>query len=113
MDENPEHPMYLFDNKVVSKIPGITSLSLSFSVLCELPNHLFTALVEDCLNSEYFTGLVFYPMQFMLGPANSGSNIHYHTNAWCNVIHGRKRFACLLIISYIIHHPTLPQQIHI
>eukprot|EP01087_Luapelamoeba_hula_P022583 TRINITY_DN8133_c0_g1_i1.p1 TRINITY_DN8133_c0_g1~~TRINITY_DN8133_c0_g1_i1.p1 ORF type:complete len:728 (-),score=80.98 TRINITY_DN8133_c0_g1_i1:28-2187(-) len=71
MKENDDRPMYLFDNKVVSKIPE---------------------LAKDCNNSEYFDGLVYYPMQFMLGPAHSGSNIHYHTNAWCNIIHGRKRW---------------------
>ena len=46
-------------------------------------------------------------MQFMLGPANSGSNIHYHTNAWCNVIHGRKRLQAL--VSLLFHNYSPPQ----
>ncbi len=36
----------------------------------------------------------------MIGPPGSGSNVHYHTNAWCAVVYGRKRSLANPILTF-------------
>eukprot|EP00041_Stephanoeca_diplocostata_P004298 m.42505 g.42505 ORF g.42505 m.42505 type:complete len:661 (-) comp15032_c0_seq1:1748-3730(-) len=57
--------------------------------------HQHADAVADIRIPEVFAGVKMHPMQFMLGPPQSGSPVHFHQDAWNACVFGRKLWVLL------------------